>query len=104
MRFQSTGHGVRTSMTGSGVGEPFMMVSSISRTRGAGKGSTSRLAATPSQVYPAPAAMATIWDRLQNLFTSRTGEGSPGQENGSGGDVRKLSDQEILLGRKGESH
>lgn len=47
--------------------------------------------------------MANIWDRLQNLFTSRSGGDAPGDgENGR--PPRKLTDQEMLLGRKGESH
>src|SRR6476620_12199261 len=92
-------------MTGSGVGEPFMMASSIEWTRRGGKGSTwHHLAATPSQVYPRPATMANLWDRLSTLFTSRSGATAAEMENGGGGDPRKLSDQEILLGRKGESH
>ena len=48
--------------------------------------------------------MANMWDRLTNLFG--TGRSSATTEEGGGGDeaARKLTDQEILLGRKGESH
>ena len=45
--------------------------------------------------------MANIWDQLQNLFSGRSAAAGEGQ---NGADPRKLSDQEILLGRKGESH
>jgi putative endonuclease len=62
-----------------------------------------QLAATPSQVYPRPPVMATIWDRLTNLIGGRSTAPGDAAENGSS-DARKLTDQEILLGRKGESH
>jgi len=47
-----------------------------------------------------------IWERISTLFSGRTaGGGELGDaENGAGEQQRKLTDQEILLGRKGESH
>jgi putative endonuclease len=58
-----------------------------------------------ASTFTLAAAMA-IWERIQTLFSGRTagaGGDANGAENGAG-EQRKLTDQEILLGRKGESH
>ena len=47
-----------------------------------------------------------IWERISTLFSGRTA-GAAGELSGAAngaGEQRKLTDQEILLGRKGESH
>ena len=49
--------------------------------------------------------MAALWNRLSNLLTGRSaGSGGADDTAENGADPRKLTDQEILLGRKGESH
>jgi putative endonuclease len=48
--------------------------------------------------------MAALWNRLSNLFTGRSGGVGSDDTAENGADSRKLTDQEILLGRKGESH
>ena len=46
-----------------------------------------------------------IWERISTLFSGRTGgAGELGDAENGAGEQRKLTDQEILLGRKGESH
>src|SRR5687768_14344819 len=50
--------------------------------------------------------MPKLWERLQNLFTSGGAAEGAGGENGAAEpqQQRKLTDAEILLGRKGENH